>query len=59
MVEDIGEAEVEKINLRGMDKLVEAEKAKIVEQPFQPKVFIRIFKKEKSIKKFLNLFFLI
>lgn len=39
LVEDVGEAEMEKMGLQGMEKFVEAEKAKFVEQPFQPKVY--------------------
>lgn len=38
VVEDVGEAELERMELQGAHKFVEAEKAKIIEEPFKPKV---------------------
>lgn len=37
-VEDVGEAEMAKIEINDEQKFVDAEKAKIVEEPFKPKV---------------------
>jgi len=42
---DIGEIEMGRMDLQGAEKLVQVEKAKIIEEPFRPKVRVFIFVK--------------